>query len=509
MSGGTSWHENGESTALRIRDYLRLLRRRWLAIAAALVVCVAAAAAYVVFSPTSYTASVQLFVATAASDNAAQLASGNAFAEARVQSYTTVANGPAITGPVIQLLHLKVTPAQLAGRISADAPLNKVLVNIHVTDHVPVVAANIANAVATQFASYVQTLEAINAQANPPVMLTVIHPAKPPTAPSAPRRNLDIAIGVLAGLVLGIALAIALEAVDTKIRVVEDLGDIPAPALAAIPIDKAASRFPIAFRADVHGTRAEAFRQLRTNLQFVDVDKRPRVIVVTSAMPGDGKTTTALNLAAALAEAGRRVCLVDADFRRPTVATRLGLLGELGYTTAIVGQASAEELLQDAGHNLRVLTSGPVPPNPSELLASRHAREVITSLAAANDYVIIDSAPLIPVADGAEITTMAEATILVVRSRKTTAQQAYRAAEILQRVGESIAGVVLNMAPPNKTLLGTSTYYTYSSHRPSRRHSLSGPRGPNDDWTAEPLLVERVLAAHGAHSSLNGGSDTK
>ena len=156
--------------------------------------------------------------------------------------------------------------------------------------------------------------------------------------------------------------------------------------LGLVPFDKRTPRSPIAFRSDPHSARSEAYRQLRTNLQFVDVDNPPRIIAVTSAIPGEGKTTTAINLAAALAEAGARVCLVEADLRRPSIAKALGLVGDVGFTTVVIGKAPVETVLQNAGRNLAVLTSGPIPPNPSELLISQHARQVIAELARNVDF---------------------------------------------------------------------------------------------------------------------------
>ena len=183
---------------------------------------------------------------------------------------------------------------------------------------------------------------------------------------------------------------------------------------------------PIAFRGDPHSVRSEAYRQLRTNLQFVNVDHAPRIIAVTSAIPGEGKTTTALNLAAALAEAGHRVCLIEADLRRPTIAKTLGLVADVGFTTVLIGQSTVEAALQNVGRNFAVLTSGPVPPNPSELLISEQARHVIEAVIAQTDYTIIDTAPLLPVTDGAEVAALADATVVVHRAGKTTRDQAGR-----------------------------------------------------------------------------------
>ncbi len=383
-----------------LQDYLAMLRKRWLIILALVLVGIALAVAFIQSSGKVYTASAQIFVAASSTDNTAALNNGNTFAQARVQSYTSVANSPAITAAVVKQLGLPITPDQLAAKISADAPLNKVLLNLHVTDRSPVQAARIANAVASQFVVYVQSIERISAGSNAsPVALTVIHPAQVPALPTTPRVKLDLLIGVLVGLLVGLAAAAARETLDTRIRTVGDVGRyITASVLAVVPLDKRTSASPVAFRSNDRGPRSEAFRQLRTNLQYINIDSPPKLIAITSAVSGEGKTTTAVNLASAMAEAGLRVCLIDADLRRPKVASYLDLVAGAGLTSVLAGKASIGDVLQPIGPNLAVITCGPIPPNPAELLASAHFRAILHDLAAQNDYVVIDSAPLLPVA---------------------------------------------------------------------------------------------------------------
>jgi capsular exopolysaccharide synthesis family protein len=250
-----------------------------------------------------------------------------------------------------------------------------------------------------------------------------------------------------------------------------------------IPLDKRTPTAPIALRADPHGNRAEAYRQLRTNLQFVNVDHAPRVIAVTSAVPGEGKSTTALNLAASLAEAGSRVCLIEADLRRPTIAATLGLVPDVGFTTVVIGKAALQDALQNAGRNLAVLVCGPVPPNPTELLSSEHARNLIRTLGDQVDYAIIDTAPLLPVADGAEVAALADATIVVHHAGKTTRDQVARSVQALERIGERPVGAVLNMITrrTGRYDYGDSYYYTYNAQ-------------PGRDGEAVPVAADEVRA---------------
>jgi capsular exopolysaccharide synthesis family protein len=451
-----------------LADYLRVLRKGWPLVLAFIVIGLAAGIGLTAATSKVYQANVQVFVATSASasSTATDLSAGNTFTSDRVQSYTTIANSPDVTIPVQTRLGLPITPSQLASKISADAPQNKVLINLHVTDHDPQAAARLANAVAAQFDTVVQNTEQTDANGKPVVKLTVVHPAAVPGSPIKPSKTVNIGLGFVLGLLLGLGVVVLRDVLDNTVKGPLDFAQLGVPVLGVVPFDKRTTKVPVAFRGDPHSGRSEAYRQIRTNMQFVDVDNPPRVIAVTSAISNEGKSMTAINLAVALAETGARVCLVGADLRKPTLAESLGLVADVGLTTVLIGKAPIESVLQDAGRNLRVLTSGPVPPNPSELLISAHAREVIREIAAQFDFTIIDSAPLLPVTDGAEVAALADATLLVVRSGKTTRDQAARAIEALAKVGERPVGVVLNMVTRTRGGYDTEYGYYYSEYRP-------------------------------------------
>jgi capsular exopolysaccharide synthesis family protein len=432
-----------------------------------------------------YEATVQVFVATSTATSGSDLANGNTFSQDRVQSYTSIANSPAVADPVISSLGLELSGTQLSNKITADAPLNKVLINLHVTDHSPQEAARLANAVAAQFATVVQRTEQTDANGNPVVKLTVIRPATVPQAPIKPSKLIDVGLGFIIGLVLGVGVVVVRDVLDNTVKGPQDFEALGVPVLGYVPFDKRASKTPIAFRGDPHSARSEAYRQLRTNLQFVNVDNAPRIIAVTSAIPGEGKTTTAINLAAALAEGDFRVCLIEADLRRPNIGRTLGLVGDVGFTTVLIGKAPLDSVLQNAGRNLAVLTSGPVPPNPSELLISAQARTIIHEIAAKVDYTIIDTPPLLPVADGAEMAALADATIVVHRAGKSTREQASRAIEALAKVGEKPVGVVLNMISRGRGHYDDQYGYYYDAYRPERS-SRSAGNAHTAGLTSEP-----------------------
>ncbi|WP_367322990.1 polysaccharide biosynthesis tyrosine autokinase [Streptomyces sp. HUAS ZL42] len=445
-----------------LHGFLKALSRRWPTVLVCLVLALSAAVAVTAWSTPEYEARTQLFVAARTNQDTAQLNEGQSFSQARVQSYAAIVPTRQVTGPVVRELKLHTTPEELASRISAEAPLNTVLINITVRDTDPERAARIANAVAACFSAVVERLEtpkrtgpeqaAAREQGRPdpvsPVSLGVTQQAVAPADPVSPRPLLNLVAGVLAGLLLGAGLVVLRETLDTTLKTSEALGELTGlPGLGAIPYDRSAPRHPLVTAAD-HSQRAEAFRKLRTNLQFAQVDDRPRIIMVTSSVPGEGKTNTSANLALSLAEAGVSTCLVDADLRRPTVARTFGLIQDAGLTTVLIGQARVEEVMQQAGNRLSVLASGAVPPNPTELLASARMREVLQELASTYEVVIVDTAPLLPVADTIGLSPLAQGTLLVVRASKTSRDQVRTAAEALERVGSRVLGTVFNMTVP-------------------------------------------------------------
>ncbi|MEU6774800.1 polysaccharide biosynthesis tyrosine autokinase [Streptomyces sp. NPDC046759] len=446
-----------------LRGYLKVLARRWPTILICLMVGVGAAEGAISLSTPVYAAHTQLFVATRSGVDTADLNQGQSFSQARVQSYAAIVATRQVTAPVIRELRLKDTPEQLASRITAEAPLNTVLINITVRDRNPSRAARIADAVAKHFAGVVERLETPKTNRAPhkgaaaaaplasPVSLGVTEQANVPRHPVSPKRLLDLAAGVLGGLLLAAGLVALREALDTTVKTSDALGEVTSlPVLGSIPYDKGAALQRVAMDSLSGSARAEAFRKLRANLQFAQVDDRPRVIVVTSPVPGEGKTTTSVNLALSLTDAGMRTCLIDADLRRPSVATTFGLVEGAGLTTVLIGQAAVEDVAQQAGGRLTVLTSGPLPPNPTELLSCGRMAELLRELADSYDVVIVDSAPVLPVADTIGLAPLADGVLLVVRASKTGRDQIRNAADSLSRIGVRVLGAVFSMAPSFK-----------------------------------------------------------
>lgn len=460
-----------------IRDYLRIFRRNWILISAITLTGLIVGGGVAVLTTPTYTSQTQLFVAIQSSGSVQELQQGNTFGQARVQSYVKTVDSPVVLQPAIDTLGLNKTAEELARDVTATTDLNTVLINIEVNDSSPVQAAAIAEAIANSLIKVVDTLEKPEVGGTSPVNLSIIMPATAPTDPSAPNTKLSLLVGLMAGLAIGVGAAVLRTTMDNRIRGEADLRRVTtAPLLGGISFDQDASRKPLLTQAAPQSPRAESFRQLRTNLQFANVTGQARSVLVTSSLPGEGKSTTATNLAIALAQAGQTVCLIDADLRRPMVNDYLGLDRNAGLTTALIGSADVNDLLQHWGDdNLYVLTSGQIPPNPSELLGSAEMKHLIDRLEQAFDTVIVDAPPLLPVTDAAVLSQSVGGVVVVVGSNKLRQQDLEKSLSALEMVGSNILGIVLNMLP----IKGPDAYaYSYYSHDDQQRSSSAAKEIP-------------------------------
>ena len=368
-----------------------------------------------------------------------------------MKSYADIVASAAVLEPVRTQLQLPYSLKQLTSKVSASAPLDTVLVNIVVTDSSPERARAVASAVARQFAIYVVQLEAPSGTRQTPVKVSIPRPPQTPTDPISPNKSLDIALGLLVGISLGVLGAVLREVFDNSVRSRDEAVElVGAPVLASLLEDSANKRSQLVVLDQPNGPTAEAFRRLRTNIRFLGIDSGLRSIVVSSAVPEEGKTTVATNLAHVLTQSGEQVILVDADLRRPQVADRLGLNPSIGLTNVLLETTHLDDALQSSPRlpGLQVLTSGPIPPNPSELLGSQRMRDVLTALQGRSTIVVFDAPPLLPVTDAAELGAITDGALLVVRPGKTRRASVASSADALRKVSCTVLGVVLNRAAP-------------------------------------------------------------
>lgn len=299
--------------------------------------------------------------------------------------------------------------------------------------------------------------------------ISVVDYALSPLSPSYPRKSLFVAIGLILGVVVAIASAFLLSYIDNTVKTPEELTQfLRLPSLGVIPsfdLEKVAGdnqnlpalKKDIVFLKDPKSLAAEAYRTIRTGILLSQAGEAPRTILVTSAQSGEGKTTTALNLAACLASSGGRVVLLDADLRRPNVLKTLeGQNSGKGLVELLTGQAKLDEVMRtDVLKRVSVITSGRVPPNPAELLGSQEMSNLLRSLDEHFDYVLIDSPPVLPVTDSVILSRIVDGVVLVVKGGATPKKVVFDAKKRLSSVGAQILGVVLN----DVNILGGDYYY--------------------------------------------------
>lgn len=442
-----------------------MLRTRWVTVCVGVVVVVAGVAASTMLTTPLYKASTRLFVSTSSSGAASEIYQGTLSSQQRVLSYTKLLMGRSLAQRTVDKLHLDMSADELRAKVTASAAPNTVLIDVSVVDASPIVARDLANALSDEFVGMARDLETPEETGRPDARVVVEQHASLPTSPVIPRTKRNLAVGAALGLMLGIGLAVLRDRFDNSVKnrqILEEISD--AGLVASVPFDKQRQKQPAITFADDRSGAAEAFRELRTNLQFLDVDDPPRVLAVTSALPAEGKSTTAMNLALALAEAEHNVVLVDGDVRRPKLDKYLGLIGSVGFSTVLTGRASLHEVLQKSRfRGLTVLTSGTVPPNPSELLGSMAAQKVLNELRSGFDYVIVDSSPLLAATDAAILAAECDGVLLIARFGETKRDQLAHAVGNLKNVGARILGSIFTMMPGHSD---ESYYYNYYGDAP-------------------------------------------
>jgi len=469
---------------VELKDYIRIIRKRWRIIVAAMLVVLAGAALATALSPKVYEAQTRLFVSTSGGSDSGALLQGSSFTQQRVKSYADVITTPKVLDPVIETLKLNTTAAKLGTQITATVPLDTVLIEVAVTNPDPRVAAQVADAVGKQFTNTVADLESVADGKSSPVKVTVVSAPTVPTAPISPKPTRNLALGVVLGLLLGLGLALLRDLLDTTIKVEKDVqGLTDSTVIGGIGLDPEAIKRPLIVQADPHSPRAEAFRTLRTNLQFVDAAKHPRSIVFTSSVPGEGKTTTTANLAITLAASGARVCLIEGDLRRPRLLEYMGMDGSVGLTNVLIGQANLADVLQQfTDTKVYVIGAGSVPPNPSELLGSTAMIETLRELESRFDMVIVDAPPLLPVTDAAVLSTITGGTVVVVGSGMVNRDQLAKALQSLDAVKGHVLGLVFNRLPTK----GADSYSYYRdgyAPKSPRQRAKGRERVPSADLT--------------------------
>lgn len=435
--------------------YLRALQKRWwLVLGLAFLLAIAGFVNAKTTTP-MYRSTATSYATLSQAGSVSELVQGSTYTQNLMQSFALVAVTPSVLDPVIEDLGLQTTSTSLANSLTVTVPLNSFLIEIRATSPDPERAAAIADAVAAELAVAAERLAPSTPEGGATVRLETIAPAVIPNFAYAPNTRLEVMTWGAGGIALGVVIALIWALTDTRIR--RD-GDVETaakiPVLASVPKERKPAR-----RGTTEPQVSEAFRRMRANLAFLDAGRPTRAIVITSPSASEGKTTSSIAFASALAETHSRVLLIDADLRQPAVASRTSLVADAGLTNVLIGQATLDEMVQP-WHQIDVLTSGPTPPNPAQLIESDAMAELITTASASYDYVVIDSPPLLPVVDASVLARRVGGALVVARVGQTTRQKLAQAVHSLRTIDVEALGAIL---------VGTEQTESYYGNRPSEQ----------------------------------------
>lgn len=446
---------------MRLRDYAGAFRRYWFAILLMIVLGVGAGFGWAKLQTPVFEADASGYITVSDSVDDSLFAPGqdDSLAKTKVATYLDMATWRSVAEHAAGELGLSASPEALVQRIVVENPEGTAILKITASGDSPTSARDLASAWVTALAAEIDRVEGTGQPGSADMTIVLGESASLPTAPSFPDTTMAMIVGLLIGLGGGIAFALLRAIADRRLRSADDVEQrLSIPVAGTLPDIAALGAGKRLYRPDdaVTGAKAqradfavrESLRMLRTNLQFMNVDDPPRTIVVTSAMPGEGKSTIAANLAGTLAANGAHVILIDGDLRRPTVADTTGVNGDIGVTDVLAGRLHITEALRRVNGipNLLVLPAGTLPPNPSELLGSERMHALLGDLAK-HAIVIIDAPPLLSVTDGAVLTRQADGALLVVSAGRTGYDVVDKAIDVLEKIHGHVLGIVLNRVP--------------------------------------------------------------
>ncbi|GAB3690287.1 polysaccharide biosynthesis tyrosine autokinase [Corynebacterium nasicanis] len=455
---------------MELREYALILRKHWvLVVVSTLIGLIAGAGASLLITP-EYQSRTQLYVSVRSDGgNTGDLVQGATYSRQIVNSYVAVVTSSVVLDPVVEELNLDMSGAELAKFVSASSPADSALINIVATSPSAEQAAEIVNAVGASFREVVHTQLEPEVNGGSLVSLTPTQTGLVPEEPVSPNVPVNLALGLLAGLVIGFGIAVLRSVLDRRIYSHEDIENITQKPILGHIVDNANvrnERFVVQTRPN--SPQAESYRTLRTNLQFLNTDAKGKVFAVTSAKPGEGKSTTSLNLALALAQTGARVVAVEGDLRLPVFGKYLGIEGGAGLTDVLIGRAELDDVLQRWGRDqFHVLPAGRIPPNPSELLGSDRMDALLQQLREEFDYVIVDAPPVLAVTDAAVLGKLASGLLVVLATGSSQKPELAEALRSLETAGANVYGIVATRMPAKKSGLYGYGYGAYTYGDPS------------------------------------------
>ena len=439
-----------------LSQFLGVLRARWKFVFVTLGLGALITALVTVMTPPTYGSTTTLLISTPSTGIADSYAA-TLTASQRADSYANLAKSSEVLARVAERLDNEVTADRLSKQVDATVVENTLLLRVDARAETPELAQQIATVESDEIIRLVKNLETPSAEDVPaPIIARVAGKASLRTTPVAPNVPLNLAVGLLLSLLIGIAGALVRDKLDTSVKTGSEIEEITDNSLlVTLPYDPAVKRDPLSIE-DQGGSLGEAFRVLRTNLQFSNLDAKRQMMVISSAVPEEGKTFVATNLAISMAKGGRSVLLVDADMRNPNVADLLGLENSVGLISVLLGRTTLEQAIQEHVSGVSFLGTGFQPPNPAEVLDTQAMRDLLGTVRMEYDIVIIDAPPILPVADAAILATEVDGVLLLARHGSTSREQLKQAVSRIDSVGGRLFGTILNRAP--RSTLGTYGY---------------------------------------------------
>lgn len=430
---------------MNLQQLFSVLRVRWRFIVVVMLLGSLASVALALSKPPTYESTGRIFI-VAPNDSR-----GNAFSTLlitqRASSYADLAKDPTVLQKVRDRTQMDISTSELRKRITAAVVVDTQILRITATGASPEEAKLLTDAVVQQLLSLVRRLERPTGDNEATIVARTAGRSSLDRTPIGTRPWLAVTLGVLLSALVGFMGAVLRDMLDLTIKSRADAEAVAgAPLISALPLDSAVAHDQ---RGQVKqgSPLAEAFRVLRANLKFADLDASGQMILVTSALPDEGKTLTAVNLAQSLVATGRSVLLIDCDFRSPNVAVNLGLENTVGMLSVLLDQVTLSGAIQVHSSGLDVLGTGPTPPNPAEVLETDAVANLLSLVRETYDVIVIDAPPILPVADASTLIRHVDGLLLLARYGRTRKDALGLASERIESHGGRLYGVVLNGVP--------------------------------------------------------------
>lgn len=432
---------------MELRDYVAILRARWITVSVTVVLAVVAALIYSLQAAPVYVARASVFFSVSVGQSTGELSRGFSYAQGLAALYSRVATQPVVLAQVITDLGLRTTPSELARKVVAQTPQGTVLIQISVSESDPQLAAMIANAVTLELTAAVGELspKSTTATTTQMVKLTTVSPAAVPATPSGPRKTQNVLLALGVGLLAGAALALIRDALDSRVTRREVGRVTEAPVIGTLGLSDEISRVRLPGRRSAASDQSVQARQLRTNFEHLRAHRALRSVVFTSAVDDGATSSTISSLAQSLSQAGVNLLLLDADLRQPSLARRFGVDETRGLTSVLTGKLSWQAAVERIGEgSLSLLAAGTPLDDPSVMLSADTMAGLIKEVLDSYDLVMVKAPPVLRVAEGMLLSRAVDGVVLVANEHSMNRESLTEAVEALEIVGAELLGIVLS-----------------------------------------------------------------